>query len=584
MGNGHPMGAVVTTPAIAARVRRALALLLHLRRLAGRGGRRLGRARRDRARAARRAGRARRRLPPRAPHARSRRRIPSSGRFAARGSSSASSSTATRPERESIGRARRQRAPPTRRPRRRHRAAAERDQDPPAARLHRSARRSSRRRSRRDPHRPKWDDDAMIDTDRRPHRRGPQLPRRPPARVRGARGRAARAAGGAARAPPCRRAAGLPARDGGDPRRRLARRADAGRDRRPARRDHGAGRPEDGDQRAQLGRAGVHGGLRGLELADLGQLHRRAAQPDRRARADDLARHRREAVHARRTSPAVLFVRPRGWHLEERHFEIDGAPMSGSLFDFGLYFFRNHGRNGRYFYVPKLESHLEARLWNDVFTWSQERLGVAARDDQGNRPDRDDPRRVRDGRDPLRAARPLGRAQRRPLGLHLQRDQEARPPARDGAARPQRGDDGGAVHALLLRAARQDLPPARRLRDGRHGGLHPLAPRRRGQRRRAREGARGQGARGVAGIRRHLGRPSRPRADRLRGVRRRPRRPAQPDRPAARRRRRHAPPTCSTSPPPPARRPRTASATTSRSGSSTSPPGSRAPAPSRSTT
>ncbi len=74
--------------------------------------------------------------------------------------------------------------------------------------------------------------------------------------------------------------------------------------------------------------------------------------------------------------PAVLFVRPRGWHLEERHHEVDGAPISASLFDFGLYFFRNHGRNGRYFYVPKLESHLEARLWNDVFTWTQERLGV----------------------------------------------------------------------------------------------------------------------------------------------------------------------------------------------------------------
>ncbi len=74
--------------------------------------------------------------------------------------------------------------------------------------------------------------------------------------------------------------------------------------------------------------------------------------------------------------PAVLFVRPRGWHLVERHHEIDGAPMSASLFDFGLYFFRNHGRNGRYFYLPKLESHLEARLWNDVFTFAQARLGV----------------------------------------------------------------------------------------------------------------------------------------------------------------------------------------------------------------
>jgi malate synthase len=75
--------------------------------------------------------------------------------------------------------------------------------------------------------------------------------------------------------------------------------------------------------------------------------------------------------------PAVLFVRPRGWHLEERHFEVDGGPMSASLFDFGLYFLRNHGRGGRYFYLPKLESHLEARLWNDVFAWTQERLGVS---------------------------------------------------------------------------------------------------------------------------------------------------------------------------------------------------------------
>ena len=73
---------------------------------------------------------------------------------------------------------------------------------------------------------------------------------------------------------------------------------------------------------------------------------------------------------------AVLFVRPRGWHLVERHFEVDGSPIAGGLFDFGLYYLRNHGRNGRYFYVPKLESHVEARLWNDVFAWAQDRLGV----------------------------------------------------------------------------------------------------------------------------------------------------------------------------------------------------------------
>ena len=74
--------------------------------------------------------------------------------------------------------------------------------------------------------------------------------------------------------------------------------------------------------------------------------------------------------------PAVLFVRPRGWHLEERHFLVDGRPMSAALFDFGTYFFRNHARNGRYFYLPKLESHLEARLWNDVFCYAQDQLGV----------------------------------------------------------------------------------------------------------------------------------------------------------------------------------------------------------------
>jgi len=78
---------------------------------------------------------------------------------------------------------------------------------------------------------------------------------------------------------------------------------------------------------------------------------------------------------------ATLLVRPRGWHLNERHFKVDGAPISGSLFDFGLYFFHNAkeliGRGtGPYFYLPKMESHLEARLWNDVFNFSQDRLGI----------------------------------------------------------------------------------------------------------------------------------------------------------------------------------------------------------------
>lgn len=78
---------------------------------------------------------------------------------------------------------------------------------------------------------------------------------------------------------------------------------------------------------------------------------------------------------------AVLMVRPRGWHLPEKNIEIDGRSASGSLVDFGLYFFHNakeliHRGTGPYFYLPKLESHLEARLWNDVFVFAQQELGI----------------------------------------------------------------------------------------------------------------------------------------------------------------------------------------------------------------
>ena len=78
---------------------------------------------------------------------------------------------------------------------------------------------------------------------------------------------------------------------------------------------------------------------------------------------------------------ATLLVRPRGWHLPERHLFVDGEPVSGSLFDFGLYMFHSARRalargSGPYFYLPKLESHLEARLWNDVFLHAQDALGI----------------------------------------------------------------------------------------------------------------------------------------------------------------------------------------------------------------
>jgi malate synthase len=102
----------------------------------------------------------------------------------------------------------------------------------------------------------------------------------------------------------------------------------------------------------------------------------------------DVARHRLEFTtpegrhYALHDGPlAVPLVRPRGWHLDEKHLPVDGRPMTGALFDFGLHFFSNAAEllergEGPYYYLPKLESHLEARLWNDVFTHAQQALGI----------------------------------------------------------------------------------------------------------------------------------------------------------------------------------------------------------------
>jgi malate synthase len=78
---------------------------------------------------------------------------------------------------------------------------------------------------------------------------------------------------------------------------------------------------------------------------------------------------------------AVLFVRPRGWHLDEKHLLVDGEPVAGGFFDFGLFFFHNAKEliargSGPYFYLPKMESHLEARIWNDAFKLAQDELGI----------------------------------------------------------------------------------------------------------------------------------------------------------------------------------------------------------------
>ena len=88
-----------------------------------------------------------------------------------------------------------------------------------------------------------------------------------------------------------------------------------------------------------------------------------------------------EKAYALNPEIATLVIRPRGWHLPEAHVLVDGDPISASLFDFGLAFFHNAREqlargSGPYFYLPKLESHLEARLWNDVFETSQEIVGI----------------------------------------------------------------------------------------------------------------------------------------------------------------------------------------------------------------
>jgi len=144
-----------------------------------------------------------------------------------------------------------------------------------------------------------------------------------------------------------------------------------------------------------------------------------------------------------RTLP-TLIARARGWHLEEKHFTVDGEPISGSLFDFGLYFFNNAHElvkrgTGPYFYLPKMESHLEARLWNDVFNLAQDYIGMPRGTIRGTvlietipaafEMDEVCVRRLVDivhadaFADHLRAPRPLFRSQLWTLGLHLQRHQ-----------------------------------------------------------------------------------------------------------------------------------------------------------------
>ena len=186
---------------------------------------------------------------------------------------------------------------------------------------------------------------------------------------------------------------------------------------------------------------------------------------------------------------AVLFVRPRGWHLPEKHVIVDGAPMSGGIFDFALYFFHNAKEllargSGPYFYLPKLESHLEARLWNDIFVMAQDELGI--------------PRGTIKATvliETILAAFEMDEIlyelrehsaglNCRPLGLHLLLHQEIPEQPRLLPRRPRAGHDDHAFPEELRGAPDQDLPPPQHPCDGRHGGADP------GQERRGRQSPR----------------------------------------------------------------------------------------------
>ena len=279
--------------------------------------------------------------------------------------------------------------------------------------------------------------------------------------------------------------------------------------------------------------------------------------------------------------PAVLVVRPRGWHLLERHASRrrrGGLRLALRLRPLCL----PQPRAALVLHSEAREPSRSAPLERGL----RLRGGGAparARLDQGHGPDRERAGGVRDGRDPLRAARAHRRPERRPLGLPLQPDQAAAV-ARHRAARPRPADDDDALHARVHRAAREDLPPARRPRDGRDGRVHPEPARSRGERARAREGAGGQGARGGRRLRRHVGRAPRSRAGRDRGLRRRPRRATEPGRAAARRRVGLGAATRSTCASRAAPSPRRGCARTSASGSATSSRGSAGSARPRSTT
>ena len=187
---------------------------------------------------------------------------------------------------------------------------------------------------------------------------------------------------------------------------------------------------------------------------------------------------------------AVVVARPRGWHMEERHLLIDGVPAVGALVDFGLHFFHIAKQlilngQGPYYYLPKMESHLEARLWNEVFVFAQDFLGIHQGTIRATVLIETIPAafemdeilyELRDHASGLNA----GRWDYLFSIIKYFRD------AGDSFVLPDRASVAmtAPVHARLHGTAGQDLPPPRRLRHGRHGRRHPQPARARGHRRR----------------------------------------------------------------------------------------------------
>ena len=140
---------------------------------------------------------------------------------------------------------------------------------------------------------------------------------------------------------------------------------------------------------------------------------------------------------------ATLLVRPRGWHLPEKHVRVADEPVAGAFVDAGLYLHRNarallDAGSGPYLYLPKMERHLEARLWDEVFTHCEAELGLDHGTIKATVLIETLPGRLRDGGDPVRAARPRRRPERRALGLHLLDYQDVPRAAGVRAPRPRR--------------------------------------------------------------------------------------------------------------------------------------------------